>query len=97
MLGVKSSQETSSVVFPSVTWSVPRPRSGESVQPSAKDLLATLTAVLQPVLPSVPTGEERSAGLEVCQSAMEFLDVVQNTLMLYLVPVSTLHRINDVL
>ena len=56
MLGVKSSQETSSVVFPSVTCSVQRPHSGENVPPSAKDLLATRTAVLQPALPSVPTG-----------------------------------------
>ena len=56
MLGVSSSQETSSVVFPSVTWSVQRPHSGENVQPSVKDSLATLTAVLPPVLLSVATG-----------------------------------------
>ena len=56
MLGVKSSQETSNVVFPSVTCSVQRPHSGENVRPSAKDLLATRTAVLQPALPNVPTG-----------------------------------------
>ena len=55
MLGVSSSLEPSSVVSPSVTWSVRRPRSGENVPPSAKDLPGTRTAVLQPVLPSVPT------------------------------------------
>ena len=34
--------------------------------------------------------------LEGCRSVMEFLDVVQNTLMLSLVPASIWHQINNI-
>merc|ERR1712039_537179 len=84
--GASSTLVTSSAASQSATWTVLRPHSGESVQLSVKDSLVTLTAAPQPAPPSVLTGGERSAVLAGCRSAMELLDVVQNTLILYSVP-----------
>merc|ERR1712029_1044004 len=81
-LSVKDMKAILDVAQVNVHWIVKRSHYGESVLQSASHLKVILTAVPLHVLPNVQIDEGRSAVQEVSQSAITFLVVVQNILML---------------
>jgi len=81
-LSVKDMKAILDVAQVNVLWIVKRSHYGESVLQSVSHLKEILIAVLLHVLPNVQIDEGRSAVQEVSQSAITFLVVVQNILML---------------